>query len=538
MVVISIILVTTGYDLFPLEFGSLPLEINDQPWRPRNLAWINRDEFDGHYDVSPGAVNREEQRYRSNIDLYYDGKGDNVFTKEALQKIQSIETELVSVPSYKNSYCQLNNKGNACVKPLSILRYFDGTFAHVNPIFTDPYFDNITAVLYEASVNNETRANFRYFLGKSNSISTNSVYTSITRSLIPVGYPLPNTSDADYELIMKEWLVKDMKPVLVRTREECTQFDFVYKSSFLWEQDTIDLAMRDATLALGSICFIFILILVHTRSLWVTGFAVLSIITSFVCTNLIYRIVLDFRYIGFFHLLTIFIVLGIGADDIFVFYDVWRNTAYEKYPSLAHRLSDAYRKSVFSMFFTSLTTSVAFFSNSLSPLLATRSFGVFSGIVIIVNYLSVILYFPTVVIMYHTKFEKWTWPCLRFCIKRCKTRCTRTDECNDLTDRGTNSSKTNTTESAGYGSYSNRAFEGASDITDPHIKVGSDDHPKARKQKSVVVRFFRDKYSAFVTHRVCRWVILVVMLAVLVFFCIQAARLEPDNEDVSGKVEI
>ena len=38
-----------------------------------------------------------------------------------------------------------------------------------------------------------------------------------------------------------------------------------------------------------------------------------------------------------------FIVLGIGADDIFVFCDTWKETGQFKYKSLAHRISDAYR---------------------------------------------------------------------------------------------------------------------------------------------------------------------------------------------------
>ena len=52
---------------------------------------------------------------------------------------------------------------------------------------------------------------------------------------------------------------------------------------------------------------------------------------------------LYFRYIGIFHILSVFIVLGIGADDVFVFCDTWKETGQSKYKSLAHRLSDAYR---------------------------------------------------------------------------------------------------------------------------------------------------------------------------------------------------
>ena len=567
MLVISIILVASGYDLLPVDFENLPLEINDQPWRPRDLAWTYRDTFDGYYDRTPTAGYRVNNYMRANLDLYYDAEGANIFTKERLTKIQSVEDELTSATEYQNSYCQLNSAGNACEKPMSIIRYFDGTFADVDAVFNDTDFNNIASVIYEADTNNATKGFFQFFLGKGHEITPTSAFSSITRSTIQMGFPLDGYSDiTEYETFMKKRQAEDLKPILIRTRDDSSLFDFSYRSDMLWLQDVLDQAMKDVLCAIGSICFIFVLILIHTRSLWITGFAILSILTSFVCTNLIYRVVLDFRYIGFFHVLTLFIVLGIGADDIFVFYDVWRNTGYEKYPSLAHRLSDAYRKSVFSMLFTSLTTSVAFFASAISPLLATRSFGVFSGIVIIVNYISVLLYFPTVVILYHTKFEQFKWPCIQCCKRHCKC-CGKKKQSSDDSDEstGTNdefkkvvlspvtvvNAKGNTGRSPSrgksattrIGGQTNQAFDGAGDdlgeTKQPLPRTPDSDQSavsnktKKRKQKSMVVLFFRDKYSWFVTHKIFRWIILAVMLSVLIVFTIQASKLESDNEGVS-----
>ena len=422
MVIISAGLIASGYDLLPIDFQDLPLELNDLPWRKRDLAWTYRDQYTNRYDRSPAeGLYRGISWRRANIDLYYDTGGGNIFTKANLKKIQSIENRLTSVSEYAN-YCQLSS--GSCVNPASIIRYFDGTFASVDAVFNDTEFDNIPQVLYEALTNNVTKSDFQFFLGASYSITPTSASSSITRSLLPLGYPIQGyTEEKVYEEYVQEFTVTHLEPVLSAIRDSTSGFEFLYRSQLLCLDIVFKQAMLDVLCAVGSIMFIFVFILIHTKSLWITGFAVLSIMTCFLCTNLIYRVVLDFRYIGFFHVLTIFIVLGIGADDVFVFYDVWRNTGYEDYPTLAHRLSDAYRKSVFSMLFTSITTAVAFFANAISPLLATRSFGVFSGIVIIVNYLSVILYFPTVVVMYHTKFEHLKWPCIQFCKRQCRKHC-------------------------------------------------------------------------------------------------------------------
>lgn len=128
MIVISAALVASGYDLLPVDFENLPLEINDQPWRPRDLAWTYKDGFTGFYDRASSAGERLLSYYRANIDLYYDGQGENMFTATKPQKIQSIEDKLTFVAAYQNSYCQLvDSTGTDCQKPMSVIRFFDGT---------------------------------------------------------------------------------------------------------------------------------------------------------------------------------------------------------------------------------------------------------------------------------------------------------------------------------------------------------------------------------------------------------------------------
>jgi hypothetical protein len=61
---------------------------------------------------------------------------------------------------------------------------------------------------------------------------------------------------------------------------------------------------------------------------------------------------------------------------------------------------------------------IAFTASALSPLLATKSFGVFAAILVFYNYFSVIIFFPTVVMVYHLKFESWKWPCFSICKKK------------------------------------------------------------------------------------------------------------------------
>ena len=59
----------------------------------------------------------------------------------------------------------------------------------------------------------------------------------------------------------------------------------------------------------------------HLRSLFLSSCAMLNVLFSFFITLLLYRIFVD--YFADLHRLCIFVVLGVAADDVFVYTDAW-----------------------------------------------------------------------------------------------------------------------------------------------------------------------------------------------------------------------
>ena len=96
--------------------------------------------------------------------------------------------------------------------------------------------------------------------------------------------------------------------------------------------------------------------------------------------------------------------LGIAADDIFVFIDAWKRSANlsdEVFQGKkTRRMAYAFRSSARAMAITSSTTSVAFFANIFSPLLPIKTFGIFSGVIIPINFFLVVMFMPPAVILY------------------------------------------------------------------------------------------------------------------------------------------
>lgn len=274
------------------------------------------------------------------------------------------------------------------------------------------------------------------------------------------------------------------------------ELKFYYNSQAMFADAITRQVILDMMLAVASFLFIFLFMWLQTGSLWITAWAIFSVLSSFNITNLIYRIVFDYRYIGIFHVLSIFIILGIGADDIFVFMDTWKQSQGKKYKSLAHRLSDVYRHAAKSMFITSFTTIVAFLSNVSSPLLAISSFGIFSATLVTVNYLSVILFFPTVVITHHLSRKGQCCCCTLCCCKSSSMANIPTESKENLeTENSSREKKT----------FSERIIDFFGGW------------------------FFRN----IIAHKIVRWVILVIFLVFIGVSIGFATQLEPAKEQVS-----
>lgn len=52
----------------------------------------------------------------------------------------------------------------------------------------------------------------------------------------------------------------------------------------------------------------------------------IHIIGAFLITYFFYRAVFRFYFMGFLNFMILFIILGIGADDIFLFVDAWKQS--------------------------------------------------------------------------------------------------------------------------------------------------------------------------------------------------------------------
>lgn len=245
------------------------------------------------FRFSVGGKNGERSSIIDGLSSLFYIEHGNVLTKENLKKIQKIQQQMFDVPEYQESYCHIED--GSCSVPLSIIRFFDGTYIHIDTRFDDPEFDDIIRILYLADNNNETKEELQNYLGSNSKISSVEAESDITRVTLPLGYPLKNFKDTDDRKEKQGDLVKDFcldfwEPIATKYFEDGVgDMDYYFSSLYMIVAVISKQALLDLALAIGSCIFIFLFMWFQTGSVWVTGWSLFSIITAFCTTALIYR---------------------------------------------------------------------------------------------------------------------------------------------------------------------------------------------------------------------------------------------------------
>ena len=122
-----------------------------------------------------------------------------------------------------------------------------------------------------------------------------------------------------------------------------------------------------------------------------------EIALSFPAAYFFHRVVLGVERVSVLQFLSVFVILGIGVDDVFVFYESFAaaTRAVGRSPeTLVVRLSYAYEHAGRAMLVTSFTSAAAFCANVASAIPAVQAFGVFVSVMVALNYIFVTTWFP------------------------------------------------------------------------------------------------------------------------------------------------
>ncbi|KAJ9462573.1 Protein dispatched [Diplonema papillatum] len=256
-----------------------------------------------------------------------------------------------------------------------------------------------------------------------------------------------------------------------------------------------DVLLQDAMFALAAMAFSWIYMAFMVSSVFLATMGIGQIVLSFGPAYFLYFGVFQQRYFGVFNILSIFIILGIGADDIFVYLDTWERA------KLALVTTDKAKMLAFSwtyagkaMLITSLSTVFSFVSNANSSFPAIQTFGIFASLLVLVNYCAVMVHFPMCVMVHEVHFSKYRFLC-------------------GLPE------KVNKVFRGGF-----KGIESRVATMEPGAKAA------AAKSEPAANRWFRESFGTFVIH--ANIGILVAFVLLTVFLTVAASKLEVDKGDV------
>ncbi len=87
----------------------------------------------------------------------------------------------------------------------------------------------------------------------------------------------------------------------------------------LFAEDIRDVLIRDVILVIVAITLVWLYFLIHFRSFFLSAMSMVLIVVSLPIAAVFYTMVFRVTYYGLLHSLILFVVLGISADDLFVF---------------------------------------------------------------------------------------------------------------------------------------------------------------------------------------------------------------------------
>ncbi|CAK0873294.1 unnamed protein product [Prorocentrum cordatum] len=293
---------------------------------------------------------------------------------------------------------------------MSVVNYF---FASWDPKTGDIIPDGRGSEMFDVQV---ILANIvkqdTFFVDRNFGASTSELQTmlqgNVTRSVFRFGLPYPGYSGpedrhAEQAQIFRAFVADELFPYLQHASTDDLKVYFY--GDHISQYEIQSTAWSDAGKATGSFLFILMYLVVYLRSPCLALGAFFCISLSFPLAYAVYCMVYGHDQMIAINVLSLFVVMGVGADDVFVVSDVWHHSRCHGCGemALARRFWSMCRKAGAAIFATSATTAVSFFANLASSIGPLRQFGFFMGTCITVNWVVVATVYPLMLVVHERR---------------------------------------------------------------------------------------------------------------------------------------
>ena len=339
----------------------------------------------------------------------------NVLKKEIFEQIHKVELLAQSLQGYKSfclpTYDQVEITG--CVPPNSLMTYFYPSRDEKGNYKLDGKGDKMLYFDFTlAEVLNQERTYF-YF---SDDVDPQTKSASFIKTVFIFASQHGNDignfekDKKEFEIFVNQYIDIFRK---INTNPEFDLIHLVFGGQVITQSEIMMTLFDDLKYAIVSFLVVYLFTLRHIKSVFLSTFGLLQIVSTFPISLLFFKFVGvgigsspdGVIKLGVLHALSIYIMLGIGVDDIYVLIDAFRQQ--NPNDTLDKRMEKAWKRAAGAMLITSFTTAAAFASNFVTIIPVIQGFVVFMSILVIFNYLLVISIFPITIIYYKMHIENY-----------------------------------------------------------------------------------------------------------------------------------
>eukprot|EP00928_Gymnodinium_smaydae_P031132 TRINITY_DN22957_c0_g5_i1.p1 TRINITY_DN22957_c0_g5~~TRINITY_DN22957_c0_g5_i1.p1 ORF type:complete len:1206 (+),score=173.87 TRINITY_DN22957_c0_g5_i1:93-3620(+) len=203
---------------------------------------------------------------------------------------------------------------------------------------------------------------------------------------------------SEVKAIWNNFLLNEALPLLNNPGLEKIQL--YWTGNDLYSLEIMQIISGDLALAAGSITFVLIYLMIHTRSIILAFIGLITVFMSVPLAYVLFAFLSGSTKLNIATMLSLFLVVGLGADVVFVYTDFWRDSAAEtRSEDTRRRALWTYQMAGKASLATTLATALSFFANLVSVLRPLREFGFFMGLCVLLVWILVpLMYLPVCIL--------------------------------------------------------------------------------------------------------------------------------------------
>ena len=364
---------------------------------------------------SISTILKQHWRTQSGL-IVYERKDGNVIDIPIIQKMWRTEEKLLSFQGYPDHCFAMNSTDPFDVYVENQCSTFGSLATYLKMVMylrmNDPQPENISNIDILITLCIPTLIDMVF--GKDfNGTGPSSHYM---RTSLPLGLPLEgyiNRNDRidEQENTFADWGVEWIKPIQELNDEKPMGLNSYITVPYALDKLISQFVMKQVLLLIGSFGFLFVIAIIYMRSFFVSIFGILTLFLAIPCAVSFQYGIINIRHFDALNSAGVFLVCCIGANAIFVIYDIFKKIKLISGYSNEERLAYTCQRSFISIGTTFLTASVPFLIILSSGVRLMKYYGIFCFLQIFFMFLIIFTLFMGFLAIWAKHFESKSFFC-------------------------------------------------------------------------------------------------------------------------------